>query len=215
MTSPHIEIDHNDEPIRLFKSDFLEFFTHISPIVVVAIWLPIVLLCLFNSVNLGTASFPVILIGYLSGLFLWTISEYLLHRFLFHFRPRNKWQERAAFLFHGIHHAQPKIKTRLVMPPALAIPLAAIFYGLFYLVFSVFLSAETWTYSTFAGFITGYIFYDLTHYATHHFPMRRGIWKWLKRHHMQHHYKNPDLQFGVSSPLWDYAFTTMPKVKKP
>lgn len=214
MTSPHLEIDHSDEPIRLFKSDFLEFFTHISPVVVIVVWLPVVALSLFNAIRINTISILIILVGYISGLFLWTISEYLLHRFLFHFKPRNKWQERIAFLIHGIHHVQPQIKTRLVMPPALAIPLAAIFFGLFYLVFSIILSADVWTYTIFAGFISGYIIYDLTHYATHHFRMRRGIWKGLKRHHMQHHYKNPDLQFGVSSPLWDYAFKTMPKVRK-
>jgi sterol desaturase/sphingolipid hydroxylase (fatty acid hydroxylase superfamily) len=51
----------------------------------------------------------------------------------------------------------------------------------------------------------------LTHYATHHFPMRRGILKFLKRYHMQHHYKTPDQRFGVSSPLWDVVFGTFPK----
>ena len=207
----HIELDHSDQPIRLFKSNFLEFFTHISPITVLAIWIPVVASCLIYSIFLKTLSFWGIFIGYVAGLFLWTLAEYLLHRFLFHFQPRNKWQERAAFLFHGVHHSQPKIKSRLVMPPALSIPLAAIFYGLFFLIFSTLLSLNAWTYTLFAGFITGYIIYDITHYATHHFPMRKGIWKWLKRHHMQHHYKNPKQQFGVSSPIWDYIFITMPK----
>ena len=208
---PQIELDHSDQPIRLFKSDFLEFFTHMSPITVLVIWLPIVVICLINSINITTSSLWGIILGFAIGLFLWTLAEYLLHRFLFHFQPRNGWQERASFLFHGIHHSQPKIKTRLVMPPALSIPLAAIFFGLFYLFFSILLSSNTWTYSTFSGFMTGYIIYDITHYATHHFPMRKGIWKWLKRHHMQHHYKNPKRQFGVSSPLWDYIFITMPE----
>jgi sterol desaturase/sphingolipid hydroxylase (fatty acid hydroxylase superfamily) len=208
---PHIELDHSDQPIRLFKSDFLEFFTHMSPITVLVIWIPVVVICIIHSISLAQVSLGGILLGYATGLFLWTIAEYLLHRFIFHFRPRNSWQERAAFLFHGVHHSQPKIKTRLVMPPALSIPLAAIFYGLFLLIFSTLLSINTWSYTTFAGFITGYIVYDITHYATHHFPMRKGIWKWLKRHHMQHHYKNPKQQFGVSSPLWDYIFNTMPK----
>ena len=36
----HYPIDHSETPIRLFQNDFLEFFTHISPITVVVIWLP-------------------------------------------------------------------------------------------------------------------------------------------------------------------------------
>jgi sterol desaturase/sphingolipid hydroxylase (fatty acid hydroxylase superfamily) len=63
----------------------------------------------------------------------------------------------------------------------------------------------------FAGFILGYLAYDLIHYATHHFMMRKGALKFLKRYHMQHHYKTPDRRFGVSSPLWDMVFGTMPQ----
>jgi len=70
-----------------------------------------------------------------------------------------------------------------------------------------------WYGPTFSGFITGYIIYDMMHYATHHFPMRKGIWKWLKKYHMQHHYKTPNMLFGVSNPLWDYVFSTTVKEK--
>jgi hypothetical protein len=62
------------------------------------------------------------------GLILWTLIEYGVHRFVFHFKPRNAWQERISFLFHGVHHAQPMAKSRLVMPPAVSIPLALLFH---------------------------------------------------------------------------------------
>lgn len=99
------------------------------------------------------------------------------------------------------------------MPPAGSIPLALLFFGFFYLVFSVILQVTPWLYPAFTGFLIGYLIYDLMHYATHHFPMRKGIWKQLKRLHMQHHYKYPDQLFGVSSPVWDYVFSTLPKEK--
>jgi sterol desaturase/sphingolipid hydroxylase (fatty acid hydroxylase superfamily) len=137
------------------------------------------------------------------------LAEYLLHRFLFHYRARTPRQEWIFFLFHGIHHAQPQCKTRLVMPPVVSIPLALIFYGLFSLVIGGLFAAAHLVGVIFGGFISGYLVYDLIHYATHHFPMRAGVWKWLKRHHMRHHYKMPDRRFGVSSPLWDYVFNTM------
>jgi len=201
-------IDRSDVPIRLFKSDALEFFTHISPVTVVVIWLPVALVFF----ALGALSAPgwVQLAGFVVGLFLWTLAEYTLHRFVFHFHPMNPTQERIIFLFHGVHHTQPQCKTRLVMPPVVSIPMALLFYGLFYLILDVLLGQPLWIAPFMAGFIIGYLVYDLTHYATHHFPMRWGFLKFLRRYHLQHHYKTPEQRFGVSSPLWDWVFGTMP-----
>lgn len=209
----HLPTDHSDVPIRLFKSDFLEFFSHISPVAVVVIWLPIALFFLIRAIVQAPAGgFPAsIPLGFLLGLFLWTISEYLLHRFLFHMPVKGEKAERIVFLFHGVHHAQPQMKTRLVMPPVVSIPLAAIFFGLFYVIFASLFQAPHWVSPVFSGFIIGYLIYDLTHYASHHFPMRSGYLKFIKRYHMQHHYKTPNKRFGVSSPIWDKVFNTYPK----
>jgi dihydroceramide fatty acyl 2-hydroxylase len=208
----HLAIDtsRNSEPIRLFKSDFMEFFTHISPLTIIILWLPIAVLLLVYAVrNSSSPAFPVhIPLGFIAGLFLWTFAEYTLHRFLFHHKPTTPRQERIFFLFHGIHHAQPQVKTRLVMPFPVSIPLAAIFFGLFYLVLAVLLKAPQWVPPLTSGFLVGYLAYDLIHYATHHLPMRSGYAKFLKRYHMQHHYKDPNTRFGVSSPIWDWVFGT-------
>ncbi|MFH1185015.1 MAG: sterol desaturase family protein, partial [Chloroflexota bacterium] len=147
-------------------------------------------------------------LGFLSGLFLWTFAEYTLHRFLFHFKPRSPAQERIFFLFHGIHHAQPQVKTRLVMPLPLSIPMAAVLFGLVHLIVAVLIRAPHWVAPLMSGFLIGYLVYDLTHYATHHLPMRSALAKYLKRYHMQHHYKDPNTRFGVSSPAWDWVFGT-------
>lgn len=214
MTSQAAHPKHvrGEEPIRLFKSNFLEFFTHIHPAVVAAIWLPVVVGFLAAAIVrrpaglMGALAIP---IGFVAGLFLWTFTEYTLHRFVFHFRPRTARQERVAFLMHGVHHAQPKDKTRLVMPPAVSLPLALLFYGLFWLVLGVALGARQWIAPTFAGFIAGYLTYDMIHYATHHIRMRRGVGKALVKHHLQHHGRLSEKHFGVSSPLWDVVFRTV------
>ena len=205
-------IDHGDEPIRLFRSDFMEFFTHISPMVVVLIWLPVVAWLLWRS-GRGASStgFPAYIpLGVLAGAFLWTFAEYTLHRYVFHLHMRSERMKRLVFLFHGIHHAQPQCKTRLVMPPAVSVPMAFVFYSLFYLAAGLVLKSPQWVDPLVAGFMLGYLAYDLAHYATHHFRMRWGPLKYLKRHHMRHHYKTPDQRFGVSSPLWDIVFGTLP-----
>jgi sterol desaturase/sphingolipid hydroxylase (fatty acid hydroxylase superfamily) len=208
----HYPIDHSETPIRLFKSNFLEFFTHISPVTVILIWLPAVIFFLVRGFLVSTTTgFPwQILLGFLLGVFLWTLTEYLLHRFVFHFRARSPWQERIIYLFHGIHHHQPQIKTRLVMPPVVSIPLAAALYALIYLIWAILLKAPQWVDPLAAGLILGYLVYDMIHYATHHFPMKPGYLKFLRKYHMQHHFKTPGQRFGVSSPLWDTVFRTQP-----
>ena len=209
----HIPITNSEVPIRLFKSDFLEFFTHIHPAVVVIIWLPVAVYFMTRAVITRAAGVSAIYlpIGFLLGLFLWTITEYTLHRFVFHYKPRSPRQERITFLFHGIHHAQPQCKTRLVMPPVVSIPLSLIYYGLLTLILGTLLGIHQWIWPIYSGLVIGYLAYDLTHYATHHFRMRQGILKFLKRYHMQHHYKTPNQRFGVSSPLWDMVFGTYPR----
>jgi len=206
------EITSSKEPIRLFESDFLEFFTHIHPAVVLIIWIPVLLYFFYRAIAQappGVAVFSVP-IGFILGGFLWTLAEYTLHRFLFHFKPHTPRQERISFLFHGVHHAQPMSKTRLVMPPAVSIPLAFVFYGIFTLVVGLLLGAPAWVSPLFSGFIAGYIVYDSLHYSMHHFKIRARAFQSIRRHHMQHHAQTPNLRFGVSSPLWDHVFGTLP-----
>lgn len=209
-----IEINHSEIPIRLFQSDFLEFFTHVHPITIIVIWTPYALAMLWRGYLARPAGTG---LGYLAGSFLvglviWTFVEYNIHRFFFHFTPHSPLAERIVFLFHGVHHAQPKMKTRLVMPPAVSIPMAAMFYLLFYLAAAVLLGKPHWVGPLVSGFTIGYLTYDLMHYATHHFPMRHGsVFRYLKRHHMLHHYKTPDQRFGVSSPFWDWVYGTLPR----
>ena len=209
----HLPITHSEVPIRLFKSNYLEFFTHIHPAVIVIIWLPVAIYFMTRAVLTRAAGVSALYLpaGFLFGLFLWTFTEYTLHRFVFHYEPRTPLQERIIFLFHGIHHAQPQCVTRLVMPPAVSIPGGLIYYGLLSLILGTLLGIPQWIGPIISGLISGYLVYDLTHYATHHFPMRQGFLKFLKRYHMQHHYKTPNQRYGVSSPLWDLVFGTFPK----
>lgn len=206
----HMRMVRSKEPIRLFESDTLEFFTHIHPAVIVIIWLPVAGYALYRAAMLPRAAGLRLAAGIPAGLFIWTLVEYVTHRFVFHFPPRTPWQERLSFLFHGVHHAQPMVKTRLVMPPALSIPLALFWYGVLYLALGVVLGARAWISPIFAGLILGYLAYDLTHYATHHFKVRSAVFQYIRRYHLYHHTQTPDKRFGVTSPLWDVVFGTKP-----
>jgi sterol desaturase/sphingolipid hydroxylase (fatty acid hydroxylase superfamily) len=209
----NLPINHDEEPIRLFKSDALEFFTHIHPAVVLALFVPVVLYFLGGAIlsrSAGESIWP-ILGGYVGGILVWTFAEYMLHRYLFHYEPTHPRAKWVWYLIHGVHHEQPQCKTRLVMPPVLSIPLAFVFYGLFHVVVGTVFGAPRWIGPLFAGFVTGYLMYDMLHYAEHHLSMKWGFLKHLKRYHLLHHFKTPDDRFGVSSPLWDHVFGTKPK----
>lgn len=207
-----IQINYSKEPIRLFKSDFLEFFTHIHPAVVLVIWLPVSLIFLFSAIaNIPAGASPLYIpAGFLLGLFVWTLTEYVVHRFVFHYHPKSEAAKRFFFLFHGVHHAQPNCKTRLVMPPAISIPGGLLAYLVCYVIVGVIANAPLWVAPVFSGFIMGYLVYDMLHYATHHLPMQGRVMKYLKRYHMLHHFKTPEQRYGVSSPLWDFVFRTDP-----
>ncbi len=208
-----LKINHEEEPIRLFKSDVLEAFTHIHPGVVLLLFVPVLLYFLYRGViELGAASGQgAVALAFGAGFLVWTLTEYVMHRYVFHYEPTHPILKWIWYLIHGVHHEQPQCKTRLVMPPILSIPLAFLFYALFHTVIAVGLSAPAWVAPAFAGFILGYLTYDMLHYAEHHLPMSWGVLKFLKRYHLLHHFKTPDDRFGVSSPLWDVVFGTLPK----
>ena len=206
-------VRHDEEPIRLFKSDFLEFFTHIHPVTVLVLFVPVVLFFLDRGFeNLGAwGGLGALTLVFGTGIVVWTLTEYVMHRYVFHYEPRGKFLQRVWFLIHGVHHEQPQCKTRLVMPPILSIPLALGFYAFFYFAVGMALARPHWVAPLYAGFVTGYLLYDMLHYAEHHLPMNQGALKYLKRYHLLHHFKTPDDRFGVSSPLWDVIFGTLPK----
>ncbi len=213
-TANTLEINHSDVPIRLFKSDFLEFFTHIHPAVVVIIWLPVAAFLHvardheragrrvmgLHPARLRAGHFP--------------LDPGRVHdatAFVFHYDPKGERMQAIFFTFHGVHHAQPQLKTRLVMPPVVSIPagdclLLALFSGVrrpagYAAVGRADLSRAS---------SSAISCYDMIHYATHHFPMRSRAMKYLKRYHMMHHFKTPSARFGVSSPVWDVVFRTKP-----
>lgn len=198
-------VSNNNETVRIFDSGLLEFFSHVHPATPLVIYLPVIGYMLYLALVTGRQGSLAVAGLFLFGTAIWTLAEYTLHRCVFHYQPQSLWGKRLHFLVHGVHHDYPNDASRLVMPPVVSIPLALLFYGLFLLSFHRHMPAA------FAGFIFGYLCYDMIHYATHHFSLRRGIWLRLKQYHMLHHYRDDDRGYGVSTPIWDYVFGTVPE----
>ncbi len=195
--------------IRVFENDFLERLTHVHPITPLVLWLPVISWLFYRSFVSHELSWQVVLSFAVSGFVFWTLAEYLLHRFVFHFQPEGKFQERIQFLIHGLHHDDPQDATRLVMPPVPAIILGVALFALFRM-----LLGPVWVEPFFAAFLVGYLCYDYIHFYVHHFNPTTRFGKMLKQHHMLHHFVTHDARWGVSSPIWDYFFGTLEEHKK-
>ena len=190
--------------VRLFSNNFLESLTHVHPIVPLLVWSPVVAFLIWRSLTILELSVLNVAVMAIPGLLVWTFVEYTFHRYVFHYRATSAFGKWLVYLFHGIHHDYPSDKTRLVMPPAGAIMIMALLWGMFGLIIPA-----PWIEPFFAFFIVGYLIYDYTHYATHHFRMRSPILAALKQRHMQHHFTSMKTKYGVSSPLWDWVFGTL------
>jgi len=190
-------VSNSEDSTRMFKSGLMESLSKVHYSVPLFIFIPVII---FFSVlaftnNIGLAGF---VLFFLIGLMVWTATEYLLHRFIFHYHPSSETGKKIHFIFHGVHHDYPKDRKRLVLPPSASIPLATAFYFLFSLLFQ-----PAQLYAFFPGFLSGYLIYDMLHYAMHHYNFKSGLMKKIKQHHMLHHYHDPEKGFGVSTALWD------------
>ena len=191
----------NYQSIRLFKNPVLEALTHVHPSVPFIFWIPVVLYFFYQGFAATTMSVALNVIYAISGVFFWSLTEYGMHRFVFHFDAKNKVAQYLVFLFHGIHHDDPQDPTRLVMPPVVSVTLAIPFYYLFKISFG-----PEACMPFFAGFMSGYLVYDYIHFAVHHFTPRTNWGKSTKEHHMKHHFIPKGAKWGVSTSFWDHVF---------
>lgn len=189
----------------MFESRFMEFFSHIHPATPVILYVPVISYMLYRAFTDGNMSILTVAALFVLGVLMWTLLEYVVHRYLFHYEPKTRAGKMLHFIIHGVHHDYPNDASRLVLPPVISVPMAVLFYFLFAFTFRSFAPAVS------AGFGVGYVCYDMIHYATHHFAMKNRIGLWLKQYHLRHHYKDDEAGYGVSSPLWDYVFKTTRK----
>ena len=193
---------HNKGQAKIFGNKYLEFLTKTHPLIIWGIYLPVIIyLPYYAYANYQFSNLAVILL-FVSGMFFWSLFEYLAHRFIFHWVSENPRTKRISYIMHGNHHEFPRDRQRLFMPPIPSVILSSIVFGIMFLV----LGKNALAF--FPGFLLGYLLYASMHYAIHawHAPF-----KWLKplwRQHHLHHYKNEERGFGVSSSIWDKVFGT-------
>lgn len=186
--------------IRLFGNPFLEALTVISAPAFIMLWaiaLPAIFVCaLVFAPSLWAPAFVI------AGILGWTLTEYALHRFVFHFDARSALLKQAIFVIHGNHHADPNDPLRNLMPPVVSLPVCGLVW---FLCVSTIGPAGTWC---LLGFMLGYVAYDLVHYASHQWPMKGRLARALKVHHMRHHHVRPAGNYAITGMAWDRVLKT-------
>jgi sterol desaturase/sphingolipid hydroxylase (fatty acid hydroxylase superfamily) len=191
----------------MFDSPWLDRLSRVHPAVPPAIFVPAIAVLL--AAGFARTGAPAVLAWFAGGYAFWTLTEYWLHRIVFHFEPESGIGARLHWIIHGVHHDHPNDPKRLVMPPSVSVPLAAVFVAGFWLVIGGGAALATG-----AGFLAGYLVYDMTHYALHHTNPRGLVGRRLRELHMRHHFQDDTRGFGVSAPYWDWVFRTAPRSKR-
>jgi len=190
----------------MFDSKLLDALSRVHPAIPVIIFGPaIVVLALWSLSKIGVLLVLALVLG---GYALWTLFEYWLHRLVFHFEPEDGLGARLHWIIHGVHHDHPNDPMRLVMPPAVSMPLGAAVFALLYVAFGA-----RYAPAIGAGFFAGYLVYDLTHYYLHHFRPRGRLGRMLRERHMRHHFQDDTRGFGISAPYWDEVFRTSSRAR--
>ncbi len=199
-------IPHNKGTKKLFENKFLEKLTRTHIAIPISLFIVYSGALLYYSItSVGVLSGWQTAGLFAAGLFLFTLVEYVMHRYLFHIDTSTKRKAKLQYTLHGVHHEYPKDKERLAMPPIMSIAIATTLLFVFKLILNEMVFAFL------PGFLVGYAGYLFMHYILHTYKAPKGFFNFLWANHAVHHYKDQTKAFGVSSPLWDYVFGTMPK----
>lgn len=176
---------------------FLDFYVY-PPLVLLGLVLA------FDDADLARAALSVLLV--LGGLVVWTLAEYLIHRFAFHHVP-------LVMDAHLEHHAEPE---GLHGSPTL-VTVAVFLVGAFLPLWWAFSLATAGALT--AGLMLGYLAYVGVHYLVHHPSLlgtgeagsrARKALRGLIRAHAVHHHQI-GFNFGVTTMFWDRVFGTLHK----
>lgn len=195
----------NKGTTQLFNNRLLERLTRTHFALPVILYYSFAVVALYFSFTRTNVTLLDHIWIFFSGFILFTLVEYLIHRFLFHFKAETEEELKLQYQIHGVHHEFPRDKDRLVMPPLVSIVIASGFFFLFQFLF------PSACLVLFAGFVSGYSSYLLIHYAVHAMRPPNNFLKFWWKHHALHHYSSVDTAFSVSMPLWDYLFGTVKK----
>lgn len=179
----------------------LNFFAAKSPWTVLLFVLPIeiVLLTLLPEVSIKRllTALP------LSFLY-WSLVEYIIHRWYFHWLPKNETLRAITGSFHLYHHENPS-DLEVINSGWVTGTLGVVFH---FCVFKfVFFSSTQTAFELTIGLVAVYYYYEWIHYLVHQKVWDKGFMHYLQDFHLTHHV-TPKKNYGQITPIWDYVFRT-------
>lgn len=159
----------------------------------------------------GQRRLPLVVLSalWMAGIFLWTLLERVSHRAM-HVQTGiamiNRFQDTA----HLRHHRQPDDLEHSVVRLSASLPLVLVFLGIARAVSGDGVDATL----VICGLLTGYLVYEFVHLATHANRRIPGL-RYMQRYHERHHFGNSDRSYGVTTPMWDWLFGSLPRGGEP
>ena len=146
-----------------------------------------------------------VFLAFLLGAIAWTLVEYLLHRFVFHATAAKGPGAKE----HRRHHVQVSYFAPWWQKALAALATTAILLPVLSLTAGTVSGAAATV-----GFITMYLLYEVLHRRAHTHPPRTRYGRWRRKHHFAHHFADPRLAQGVTTPFWDSVFGTRLEVDR-
>jgi 4-hydroxysphinganine ceramide fatty acyl 2-hydroxylase len=195
MSSKYIVTDHRIV-LKLFASK--------NPWSVLLFIVPIQMLLFFLMREEGIR--PIRILGAIpQALLYWSLIEYLIHRFYFHWVPRNEILRAISGSFHLYHHENPK-DLEVINTGWVTGIIGSIFHFLvFKFVFQLsYINSLEMTF----GLILVFYYYEWIHYLVHQRVFKNTFLKYLQNFHLTHHV-SPKKNYGQITPIWDYLLGTV------
>jgi sterol desaturase/sphingolipid hydroxylase (fatty acid hydroxylase superfamily) len=137
------------------------------------------------------------------GAALWSLAEYLLHRFAMH-HLHGKGIMSREHLEHHVHSTWSFSSTHLLSWAGMLLVGAVLWLPLGW-----WLVGPAVGVALLAGWALGYFFYEYQHAVAHLRAPSGRYGAWLRQHHFHHHFGHPMANHGVTSPVWDRVFGTL------
>jgi sterol desaturase/sphingolipid hydroxylase (fatty acid hydroxylase superfamily) len=194
----------------MFDNALLEWGSRVHPATPFVVYVPLLSGLLAWALHAGVTDGRHVAVWLPLGLVTWQLAEYGLHRYLFHWEGVGPLSRRFHEVLHGHHHDYPSDADRLVMPVGASLPAAALIASALWA-----LDVPATTVPLYVGFMGGYLWYDLLHWATHAVKPRTAWGRRLRAHHMAHHFADPSRNFGISHRWVDLLVGTFRKHEGP
>ncbi|WP_301107384.1 sterol desaturase family protein [Sporosarcina sp.] len=177
-----------------------EFITFPDITFMLILFIPLMVYTFLHGLYIGTW------IAFFIGMATYALSEYVIHRFLFHMKtPQNPFLLKWIKRLHFDHHADPNDLKLLFLPIWFSLPGFSFFAAIFY---SITNSLQLMI-AYLAGIVVYFLYYEWKHYIAHR-PVqpRTAMGRRIKKAHLWHHFKNENYWFGVTHTSVDKTFGT-------